>query len=63
MLLMLFCSSSQKKIFFFFFLNALFAISRTSLALMLIYRRYKSFDDGDYSTGFILGGERDFSFH
>jgi hypothetical protein len=33
-----------------FFLNALFAISRTSLALMLIYRRYKSFDDGNHST-------------
>ena len=33
-----------------FFLNALFAISRTSLALMLIYLRYKSFYDGDYST-------------
>jgi hypothetical protein len=42
-----------------FFLNALFAISRTSLALMLIYRRCKSFDDGGYSTPGLFSVEKE----
>jgi len=44
-----------------FFLTALFAISRTSLTLMLIYRKYKSFDDGDYSTPGLLSAGKETS--